>query len=272
MNKHTVIIGGQRIAFWQSQGRGRAVLFLHGNSSSARTWRQLMTGRFGQRYRCLAFDLPGHGHSAPASDPSGYSLPGYAAVLTSFAQVTGAAEAVVVGWSLGGHIAIEAAPGMPAAAGFVVFGTPPVGSASQIADAFYPNPAISIGLTSSVTPDQARAYAASFTAPGSSIPPDEFTGDILRTDGAARAGLSASIAEGRFRDQVAVAAALGRPLAILHGRDEQLVNLAYLQELLIPSLWRSRIQLIAGAGHAPHQEKPGEFADLLEQFIVDLRD
>lgn len=272
MDEQTVIIDGNRIAFWQSQGDGRAVVFVHGNSSSASTWRHLMTGGFGQRYRCLAFDLPGHGHSAPASRPSAYSLPGYAAVLTSFAQATGAAAAVVVGWSLGGHIAIEAAPGMPTAAGFVLFGTPPVASASQMADAFHPNPAIGIGLTSSVTPDQARAYAACFTAPGSAVPLDDFTRDILRTDGAARAGLAASIAEGRFGDQVAVVAALGRPLAILHGRGEQLVNLAYLQQLTIPSLWRGSVQLIAGAGHAPHQETPGEFADLLEQFMAGLPD
>jgi pimeloyl-ACP methyl ester carboxylesterase len=270
MDEQTVIVGGQRIAFCRSQGRGRAVVFVHGNSSSARTWRHVMTGRFGQRHRCLALDLPGHGHSAPAPDPSTYSLPGYAAVLTSFAQTTGAGDAVIVGWSLGGHIAIEAAPGLPTAAGFVVFGTPPVASASQLADAFNPNPAISIGMTGDVTPDQARAYAACFTAPGSPIPVNEFTDDILATDGAARAGLSASIAEGKFRDQVAVVAALGRPLAILHGQDEQLVSLPYLQQLDIPSLWRGSIQLIAGAGHAPHQETPSEFADLLEQFIADL--
>jgi pimeloyl-ACP methyl ester carboxylesterase len=29
----------------------------------------------------------------------------------------------VVGWSLGGHIALEAAPGLPTVAGYVVFGT-----------------------------------------------------------------------------------------------------------------------------------------------------
>jgi pimeloyl-ACP methyl ester carboxylesterase len=36
------------------------------------------------------------------------------------------------------------------------------------------------------------------------------------------------------------------------------------------SLWRGEVQLIAGAGHAPHQETPEQFATLLEQFISDL--
>jgi dienelactone hydrolase len=57
-------------------------------------------------------------------------------VFAGFAQDTGAADAVVVGWSLGGHIALEAAPAMPAPAGYVVFGTPPVASAAQMGEAF----------------------------------------------------------------------------------------------------------------------------------------
>ena len=48
------------------------------------------------------------------------------------------------------------------------------------------------------------------------------------------------------------------------------MNLDYLRQLAIPSLWRGRVQLIPGAGHAPHQEAPGEFADLLDEFIADL--
>jgi pimeloyl-ACP methyl ester carboxylesterase len=270
VDERMVTVDGQQIAFLQSEGDGRAVVFVHGNSSSARTWLPVLTGPFGRRFRCLAFDLPGHGQSAPAADHSAYSLPGYAAVLAAFTQACGAADAVIVGWSLGGHIALEAAPAMPAAAGYVIFGTPPVASAVQMADAFLPNPALNVGFTSDVSPELARAYAASFTTPGSALPLDEFTADILRTDGAARAALFASVGEGRFTDELAIVAALERPLAILQGDGEQLVNLGYLQQLSIPSLWRSRVQLIAGAGHAAHQEAPATFTELLDQFLADL--
>jgi pimeloyl-ACP methyl ester carboxylesterase len=270
VDEQQVNVGGQQIAFTQSEGGGRAVIFVHGNSSSARTWRPVMTGAFGQRFRCLTLDLPGHGGSAPARNRADYSLPGYAAALAGFAQATGATDAVIVGWSLGGHIALEAAPAMPAAAGYVVFGTPPVASAAQMGEAFLPNPAMNVGFTASVGPEEARAYAESFTAPRSALSLDEFIADIVRTDGEARAGLFASIGEGRFADEVAIVGALRPPLAILQGEGEQLVNVDYLRQLTIPSLWRGRVQLIPGAGHAPHQETPGEFADLLEQFIADL--
>ena len=272
MHRLTADIDGQEISYLQSEGDGRPVVFVHGNSASARTWRPLLDGPFGRRFRCLALDLPGHGESAPAADHALYSLPGYAAVLAGFAGALDAGNAVVVGWSLGGHIALEAAPLMPDAAGFVIFGTPPVASAAQMGEAFLPNPAMNIGFTEVVSEDDARAYAASFTAPGSALPADGFVADILATDGAARASLLASIGAGRFADQVAIAGSLRQPLAILQGSGEQLVSLDYLQQLDLPSLWRGEVQLIAGAGHAPQQETPEQFAGLLAEFISDLGD
>jgi pimeloyl-ACP methyl ester carboxylesterase len=125
-------------------------------------------------------------------------------------------------------------------------------------------------FSASISPAEALAFASSFVAPGSALPLDEFTADILGTDGAARAGLFASIGEGRFADEVDIVAALGRPLAILQGDGEQLINLDYLRRLTIPSLWRGAVQIVAGAGHAPHEEVPDEFTGLLEQFIADL--
>jgi pimeloyl-ACP methyl ester carboxylesterase len=270
MNEQSVQAGGQEIAYLESVGDGRAVIFVHGNSSSARTWRPLLDGSFGRRFRSLALDLPGHGRSAAATDPARYSLPGYAAIVAGFADAVGARDAVVVGWSLGGHIALEAAGAMPEAAGFVIFGTPPVASAAQMGEAFLPNPAMNVGFTATVSQDEASTYASSFTAPGSTLSLDDFTADILATDGTARASLLASIGEGGFADEIEIVRSLRLPLAILHGEGEQLVSLDYLRQLTVPGLWRGEVQLITGAGHAPHQETPEQFASLLEQFISDL--
>ena len=134
MDEQRITVDGQELAYAQSEGQGRPVIFVHGNSSSSRTWDGIMAGPFGQRYRCLALDLPGHGDSAPAKNREDYSLPGYAHVLTGFGQATDATDAVVVGWSLGGHIALEAAPHLPAAAGGSAgrTSTTPVSSAAPV--------------------------------------------------------------------------------------------------------------------------------------------
>jgi len=265
----SVIVGGQTIAYRQSAGPGRPVVFVHGNSSSSNTWRPLLEGGFGQKYRCVAVDLPGHGRSPAAPDSHLYSMPGYASLIADLAGALELGQAVYVGWSLGGHILLEAAPTLPEPAGIAVFGTPPVADAAGLAAAFLPNPAVMIGFTPDVSTEQARQYAASFLAPGSSVPLDAFAADILATDGAARGGVGASISAGRFADEVAIVSALTVPLAVLHGAEEQLVSLEYLRGLTIPTLWRGEVQLIEGAGHAPHLERTDAFAALLDAFIED---
>nr|WP_277611082.1 alpha/beta hydrolase [Streptomyces scabichelini] len=254
----------------QGSAEDPAVIFVHGNSSSARTWLPLLTGDFGRRFRCLALDLPGHGQSEPARDQADYSLPGHAAVLIGFAQELGASDAVVVGWSMGGQIVMEAAPVLSDAYGFVIFGAPPVASPAQLAEAFLPNPAAGALFSAHVSESEAKLAAESFTAPGSPLDTGEFVSDILATDGAARAGLGASAGAGRFADEIAIVSALRRPLAIMQGADEQLVSLDYLRKLNIPALWRGEVQVMPGVGHAPHQEAPQQFAALLTEFIGGL--
>jgi pimeloyl-ACP methyl ester carboxylesterase len=264
----SVTVDGRKLTYRESVGTGRAVVLVHGNSSSSRTWGALMDGPFGERFRCLAVDLPGHGGSQPA--PDAYSLPGHAASLAGFLAATGAEDAVVVGWSLGGHIALEAASRLPAAAGFAIFGTPPVSSPAQLAEAFLPNPAMNVGFSAEVDAEAATAYAGSFLAPGSTFPLTGFVADILATDGAARAGLMESLGAGRFADEVAVVAGLSVPLMVLHGEGEQLVSLDYLRSVAMPTLWRGAVRVLPGVGHAPHEEAPQEFAAMLTEFITDL--
>jgi pimeloyl-ACP methyl ester carboxylesterase len=266
----SVTVAGQELAYSESAGAGRAVVLVHGNSSAKRTWHALMESSFGERFRCLAFDLPGHGRSAPAVDAEAYSLPGYAANLAGFMAATGAEDAVVVGWSLGGHIALEAAPRLPKAAGFVIFGAPPVDTPAHLADAFLPNPAVNVGFSAEVDADAARSYALSFLAPGSTFPVTDFVADILATEGSARAGLMASLGAGRFLDEVEVVAKLPQPLAVLHGEGEQLVSLDYLRGIAMPTLWRGEVRILPGAGHAPQEEAPQEFATVLAEFIAEL--
>jgi len=57
------------------------------------------------------------------------------------------------------------------------------------------------------------------------------------------------------------------PLAIVHGEHEQLVNVAYLQSLNAPTLWRGAVQIVTGAGHATNWGQPEQFNALLEAFV-----
>ena len=115
-----------KVAYRQSQGTGPTIVLVHGNSASSKAFARQLDGTLGRTYRVIAYDLPGHGKSDDAADPAKtYTMPGYARVLREVAAQLGADDAVFVGWSLGGHIVLEAAPDLPDAKGFAIFGTPP---------------------------------------------------------------------------------------------------------------------------------------------------
>ena len=264
-------IGSQAIAFYQSAGTGPAALLVHGNSSSARSFRHQLAGSAGTTLRLVAIDLPGHGESAPASDPEVvYSLGGYVDVVVGVAEQLGLTRAVFVGWSLGGHIVLEAATRLPHAAGLMIFGTPPVAVPPTSDQAFLPGPALKAGFQPKLTDEEVSAYVRALFKPGADVP-DLFHADVRRTDGRARDFLGRSIASGNYQDEVGIAAHLTIPLAILHGELEQIVNLNYLRTLAISTLWRGAVQMIADAGHAPHWEQPEQFNALLEAFLRDIQ-
>lgn len=271
MEARMIEVGGQRVAVYESGGTGTAVMLIHGNSASSETFKAQLTGDFGRKYRVVAMDLPGHGRSEPAADPAKtYHMPGYAAVVAEVARQLGVADGVFVGWSLGGHIVLEAHNLLPEAAGFVIFGTPPLAFPPDMANAFFPNPAMGAAFAETLTDEQMAGFAAACLAPDSPLDLAPSIADIARTDGRARATLAASIAPDGYQDEVAIVKGLTRPLAILHGAQEQLVNAAYISVLEMPTLWRGAVQMIAGAGHTPQVETPEAFNALLSAFVEEV--
>ena len=92
------------------------LVFLHGIGGAARAWRgQLET--FSDRYRAMAWDMPGYGGSAPL--PS-VSIAALADALQDFLQQVGATKPILVGHSIGGMIVQQLLVKSPHIAGAVV--------------------------------------------------------------------------------------------------------------------------------------------------------
>lgn len=271
MHKEMVHIGENTIAVYRSAGTmGPTAVLVHGNSASANSFRHQLEGTFGDSHQIVAIDLPGHGHSAPASSPAtDYTLGGYATTVVGVAEKLGLTEAVFVGWSLGGHILLEAVDQLPKAAGFVIFGTPPIGIPPAMEAAFFPNPVMAAAFSPELSDEEMVGFTSAFFKPGTAVP-QSFLEDIRRTDGTARAVMGGSIQTASYKDEVDITANMTQPLAIFHGEAEQLINGSYFNTLTLPTLWRSGVQIIANAGHAPQWEQPEQFNELLGAFLTDF--
>ena|SRR6185312_6085639 len=79
---------------------GTPLVFLHGIGGAARTWRGQLAS-FGDRYRAVAWDMPGYGGSAALANVGITTL---ADALQDFLQQIGASRPILVGHSIGGMI------------------------------------------------------------------------------------------------------------------------------------------------------------------------
>ncbi len=76
------------------------LVFLHGIGGAARAWRRQLDF-FGDRFRAMAWDMPGYGGSAPLAT---VSIATFADALQNFLREVGATKPILVGHSIGGMI------------------------------------------------------------------------------------------------------------------------------------------------------------------------
>ncbi|HWN62233.1 MAG TPA: alpha/beta hydrolase [Streptosporangiaceae bacterium] len=92
-------------------GPGRVALFVHGLGTSSYLWRHVIDQLDGQR-RCVAVDLPLHGHTPAAADQD-FSLPGFARFLAQFCEGLELNDIDLVANDTGGAISQVFATGHP---------------------------------------------------------------------------------------------------------------------------------------------------------------
>ncbi len=87
---------------------GPHLILVHGWSCSAAFWREQVAA-LSDRYRVVTLDLPGHGAAAPQRPSGRWSMADFGADILTVADAIGARDVVLVGHSMGGAVAIEAA-------------------------------------------------------------------------------------------------------------------------------------------------------------------
>ena len=262
-----ITINNQKIAYSDNKADGQPLVFVHGNSLSSATFTHQLNDQILNKYRLIALDLPGHGNSLQAEEPEKtYSIPGFISVLLEFVDKLNLHEAVFIGHSLGGHIILNASTKLPSAKGFVIFGTPPLGFPPDMGKYFLPNPVISLAYKPDLTTNEINNLASAFVKKDIEVP-DVIIKDIRRSHQEMRACIGASLIPENMSNEVEIIENIGKPVAIFHGMNDQLVNGEYFKELNIPALWQNEIKIIPDSGHCPQLENPKEFNLKLINFL-----
>jgi pimeloyl-ACP methyl ester carboxylesterase len=100
-------VNGARLSYVE-QGRGAAVVLVHGAVSDLRTWERQLAA-LAQHYHAIAFTQRYYGTTPWRDDWPKYRIHTHANDLAEFIRILGAGPVHLVAWSSGGHIALNVA-------------------------------------------------------------------------------------------------------------------------------------------------------------------
>lgn len=255
---------------YQEAGRGRPVVFLHGWAMSGRVWR--FQQELEECDRLIFLDQRGHGQSHPAGS---YTVDDYAGDLASvFAQLA-LSEAVLVGWSMGVQVALQAFPELkPHLAGMVlVGGTPRFTTADDYPHGKAPVEVKGMGLR--LRRDQQKTMGEFFRgmfaeqeldkAQYQRIVHEIVMGGHSPDQNAAKESLDILATV----DQRDTLPHVDRPVLLVHGELDTICP-ASASAYMAERLPLARLEVFPGCGHAPFMTRPERFNELLRDFLAKL--
>jgi pimeloyl-ACP methyl ester carboxylesterase len=256
-----VLVGtGIRLRYAASgDSLGEPVIFLHGLTDSWFSFSEVLP-KLPPRYRAYALDQRGHGGSERPD--SGYAMREFAKDVVAFMDAMRLPRATVVGHSMGSLVAREVAALAPERVErLVLIGAPLTGDNTVMRELDSAVDALGDSIT--------RAFAYEFQASTVHKPitrafieraTDESMRVPLRVWREALAGIRAGA------DLSALKGVRFQTL-IVRGSEDVFFPRAE-QEQLLQVIPNAKLLVYEGAGHAPHWEKPTEFARDLQAFLI----
>lgn len=252
------------------EGQGRPVVLIHGYLCSS-GWFDQVSSLLADRHRVIRVDLRGHGRTGGSR---GLDCPDQTRMLEGVLDELGVEDCVVVGHSFGADMAVSLAATSTRVAGFVILAQAP-----DYSYATFPagEKLLSLPLVGAVfrlvTPKWLFARTARFGfAPEFQIPPGLL--DLgYRDFKAASPRLHRVVIVDRARRLAAapldkLAAESGLPGLAILGELDALYDAAKTTARYEAS--GLRVEVVAGAGHAPNVESPGRVAELVDDFVTGL--
>ncbi len=255
----------------EHEGTGTPVILIHGYTSTLYTWRSNMP-ELAKHFSVWSLDLPGFGYSDKPKEFD-YSLAGYADFMVKFMDAMGIKKAILVGNSMGGGVAMESyfkypdrveklvlidSMGYPENEGFILFTLMKYPVIGEVLMSFNYRWVIKDSLTSGiyynnafVTDDVVDSYY-----------------NVYKTENGRKAplwvGRHIDDAKDLNSDKIKTIKA---PTLVIWGEEDTLIPVSHAQYFKrdIPG---AEVQIIAEAGHLPHEEHPDVVNKLISDFIT----
>lgn len=255
---------------YEEMGSGRPVVFVHGWAMSARVWR-FQQGLVGD-CRQIFLDQRGHGESTPAE---GYTIHDFSGDLVAFCEHLGLKDAVLVCWSMGVQVALQAFPMLKSrlAALVLVGGTPRFTTAEEYPYGQSPQEVKGLGLR--IRRDYQKTMGEFFR---SMFVEGEMDGKQYQRI------VHEIVMGGRSPDPETARQALqilstldlreelplvDRPVLLVHGEMDKICP-ASASAYMAGRLPMGRLEVMKGCGHAPFMTRPEQFNDLVREFLAGI--
>lgn len=243
------------------------IIFIHGNSSSSEVFRTAIESELLPHTK-IGLNLLGHGnHSANSTNEEDFSVNAYSKdILNKIARIDD--EILLVGNSLGGHLAIEIAPEITNLKGIVIFGTPPVKKPINFEEAFLTVPALQTFLTEYPSKEDIEMAISAAVFNKEAIP--QLVADFKKANPLVRKAIGIDLMENKLSNQLEIFSTLNIPKYIIAGKKDPSVNPEYLQEVRNHCNGNCKLIEFENCGHYPSIEKPEEFIATLIKITQEV--
>lgn len=253
-------------------------VLIHGASGNLRDFSFDFVDRLADRWRVIALDRPGFGHSERGRIEDPHRPDVQARLLRAAVQAKGVERAVLVGHSFGAAPALswaidapESVVGVVSLAGashpwpgtagrlYEIGATPVIGGLLAAAAGLY------------LTEERVKAAVNRFFAPQAA--PEGYVDYVgvglalraktLRYNAEDITFLKAFLAERRHRY-----ATLDRPIEIVHGAADRIVGIGYHADKLVADAPQARLTTLHNVGHMPHHADPDACIAAMERVLA----
>ncbi|WP_110114226.1 2-succinyl-6-hydroxy-2,4-cyclohexadiene-1-carboxylate synthase [Bacillus sp. CGMCC 1.16541] len=251
------------------QGKGEPLLLLHGFTGSSETWKTFYTQW--KHYRLINIDIIGHGQTDSPSYVHLYTMESMCEVITCILRQLNVSKAHVLGYSMGGRLALSFATFYPQFVQSLILESASPGLETEIerehrrqSDEALAQEIELKGIESFVNQwENIPLFASQKKLPANTQQHirQERLQQTERGLANSLRGMGTGVQKSLWNELQAVDA----PVLLLAGdEDQKFCQIAMKMEKLLP---KSTKKIISRAGHAIHVEQPQIFGTIVNEFI-----